>query len=42
MLRQGQNLTTMPRMIQPLVLEELHQFFQEHATQIMVRLKPPE
>jgi predicted nucleotidyltransferase component of viral defense system len=42
MLRQGQNLTTMPRMIQPLALEELHQFFQERATQIMVRLKPPE
>jgi len=42
MLRQGRSLTTMPRMIVPLTVEELRPFFEELATQIMVRLKPPE
>jgi predicted nucleotidyltransferase component of viral defense system len=42
MLHENRRIATLPRMIEPLTVEELHAFFEPLATQIMLRLKPPE
>ncbi|MDE3089702.1 MAG: nucleotidyl transferase AbiEii/AbiGii toxin family protein [Chloroflexota bacterium] len=40
MLRESRRLSALPRMVEPLTLEELHAFFQPLAEQIMLKLKP--
>ncbi len=42
MLRESRRITTLPRMIEPLTVDELRAFFEPLASQIMLRLKPPE
>ncbi len=40
MLRESRRVTTLPRMIEPVTIEELRAFFQPLAEQIMLKLKP--
>lgn len=40
MLRESRRLNALPRMVEPLTLEELRAFFQQLAEQIMLKLKP--
>ena len=42
MLHENRRITTLPRMIEPLTVDELRTFFEPLAAQIIMRLKPPE
>jgi len=42
MLRESRRITTLPRMIEPLTVEELRAFFETIARRVILRLKPPE
>lgn len=42
MLRENQRITALPRMIEPLTIEDLRAFFEPLAEQIMLELKPRE
>jgi hypothetical protein len=42
MLRESRHITTLPRMIEPLTVEELRAFFETIARRVILRLKPPE